>query len=314
MKDSLITKQPRTSQDFKTKLDIFAYRNNFEFEGVLLKQAFMDNYGELISMYDNLKENYISMTVELKEVTEERNKIISDKGRLEKVHQTTFLYKEQLECLVYSLTEEFYKVSDSFKSVETAIMSFVDFENIQIGGGQLKLDQKKANLGDRKLEKKARDSEDSVKLERVEASSMEGQNKESKKDESSKLSLKAGGGGMKVGDQNLDQGGKIGNNEIDNESIIHSVENGSSHSLIHDQDPHVQDLIKQISNNDNNGMVEGVKEGSGLNRMNDFMLNTVKEKQEHLGEALKKMFRTIEDISNHICNFDSFIFEINSQN
>ena len=56
VKDSLVSKQPTTILEFKTRLDVYHYRNNYEFEGNLLKQSFMDNYGQLIKMYEQLKE------------------------------------------------------------------------------------------------------------------------------------------------------------------------------------------------------------------------------------------------------------------
>ena len=42
--------------EFKSKLDVFEYKNNFEFEGKLIKAAFMENYGQLLSLVEGYRE------------------------------------------------------------------------------------------------------------------------------------------------------------------------------------------------------------------------------------------------------------------
>ena len=55
IKDTLLMKDNVEFKDFKSKLDIYEYRNNYDFEGNLIQQSFIENYEYLITANEDLK-------------------------------------------------------------------------------------------------------------------------------------------------------------------------------------------------------------------------------------------------------------------
>ena len=65
IKDSLLLKEKVEFKDFKSKLDIYSYRNNFDFEGTLIQQSFFENYEFLMKQNEELKNSEFELKQQL---------------------------------------------------------------------------------------------------------------------------------------------------------------------------------------------------------------------------------------------------------
>lgn len=125
MKDKLIVKEDVQMNDFKSvglfvmiqKLDIYAYRNNYDFEGNLIKQSFMDNYGQLIKMYDEMKESEFSAKQKIVLLNHQLETFLEQKNRLADVLRRLNVYRDSLDDQGVSLTEAYHSLQKSSKDL-----------------------------------------------------------------------------------------------------------------------------------------------------------------------------------------------------
>ena len=125
MKDKLIVKEDVQMNDFKSvglfvmiqKLDIYAYRNNYDFEGNLIKQIFMDNYGQLIKMYDEMKESEFSAKQKIVLLNHQLETFLEQKNRLADVLRRLNVYRDSLDDQGVSLTEAYHSLQKSSKDL-----------------------------------------------------------------------------------------------------------------------------------------------------------------------------------------------------
>ena len=73
-KDSLLLKEDVEFKDFKSKLDIYAYRNNHDFEGTLIQQSFFETYEFLVNQNEQLKSSEFKIKLDLNNTKYELDK------------------------------------------------------------------------------------------------------------------------------------------------------------------------------------------------------------------------------------------------
>lgn len=96
--------------EFKSKLDVFEYKNNFEFEGKLIKAAFMENYGQLLSLVDGYRETEAQLKKQLHEATLELEFLRAKHMESGKHHSRLQHIREDLDVLSVGLVEAWHRV------------------------------------------------------------------------------------------------------------------------------------------------------------------------------------------------------------
>lgn len=286
MKDSLVSKQPTTVHEFKTRLDVYHYRNNYEFEGNLLKQSFMDNYGQLIKMYEQLKEEAALDKHELAHASAMLKTILGDKDRLGDVTRKIHIYREQLEVFSVELQERYYKLQKLQEQVRSDLFAFkhdADKKDLT-----LLRDVQSAlpSWASAQIKLKANDSITKVVYGLLKAINCP-------------LTFAQMDSGESKADQSLlPTAGEIERKTQTGASVSSQAKHGSS------QDSQkLESRLGQVQE-----QPSGQPEGDDA-PIHHRILASVNEKYDALQKELQTMFKCIEDLSNHVGKFEEFIFE-----
>ena len=132
VKDELISKENQDMKDFKTKLDIYEYKNNYDFEGNLIKKSFMENYGQLIKLFDEMKESEMIYRNKSMSQAADIDKLKDKAAKLADVTRRLYVYKEELDNWGTRLVEDFHKLKRGVKDIreahEAAVKTFEDMK------------------------------------------------------------------------------------------------------------------------------------------------------------------------------------------
>lgn len=128
VKDQLLIKTEKDvpMKEFKSKLDIYEYRNNYDFEGSLLKKSFLDNYSELVKICDELREQEVKFKEKIFMNGIQLEKFSETKSKLNSLSRNVYLYKEQLEVKLQTLEANYHPLAEGLILTKEALREVQD--------------------------------------------------------------------------------------------------------------------------------------------------------------------------------------------
>ena len=106
--------------EFKSKLDVFAYKNNFEFEGKLIKAAFMENYEQMLGLVEGYRTSEATLKKDLQEARTELLFLRTKYAESRKNHTKLQSLREELDGMSISLVEAWHRVDKAASQLEVS--------------------------------------------------------------------------------------------------------------------------------------------------------------------------------------------------
>lgn len=127
IKDTLLLKGEVEFKEFKTKLDIYEYRNNYDFEGNLIQKSFMENYEYLMNANEHLKTTEFETREELSTAKHTLSALIEQRKEMKK----SLIALSNVKTVMTELREPFMIKLNNLREEMTVFSNLVK-KNIEL--------------------------------------------------------------------------------------------------------------------------------------------------------------------------------------